>query len=73
MYQVRALIEPVCNAWAAQRILDEDLEAYSASLRHLAPLNIDGTVSSSDAPFMELWLPKGVRDYLQAGKAPSAG
>jgi DNA-binding GntR family transcriptional regulator len=159
MYQVRALIEPMCNAWAAQRILDEDLdrlegtledmhnvqniaeitrlnrrfhaliasasgntylaqavlnlldlstpyigtifrtdvqsvvrkqasehghilaalrnrdpeEAYSASLRHLAPLNIDGTVSSSDAPFMELWLPTGVRDYLQAGKAPSAG
>jgi len=150
MYQVRALLEPTCNAWAAQRIRDEDLDAlavtldegrnvqsipeitrlnrrfhsliasasgndhlaqvvlnlldlstpyigtifrtnvsalvskqakehgqmlaalrrrdpeaaYAASLRHLAPLNIDGTVSPIDAPFTELWLPKGVREYL---------
>ena len=49
---------------------DHDPEkAYAASLRHLAPLNIDGTVSPSDAPFTELWLPKGLRDYLQDGKA----
>jgi DNA-binding GntR family transcriptional regulator len=158
MYQVRALIEPMCNAWAAQRITDEDIDqleatveemhnvqsvaeitrlnrrfhaliagasgnsylaqavlnmldlstpyigtifrtnlqaivkkqagehgqiltalkdhdpekAYTASLQHLAPLNIDGTVSPSDAPFTELWLPKGIRDYLQAGKAAPA-
>jgi DNA-binding GntR family transcriptional regulator len=155
MYQVRALIEPMCNAWAAQRIADEDIDllhatveemhnvqnvaeitrlnrrfhaliagasgnsylaqavlnlldlstpyigtifrtnlqaiakkqatehgqilaalkdhdpekAYTASLQHLAPLNIDGTISPSDAPFTELWLPEGIRDYLQSGKA----
>jgi DNA-binding GntR family transcriptional regulator len=155
MYQVRALLEPMCNAWAAQRIDTQDLEAlattlaetrkvqsiaeitrlnrrfhvliatasgnshlakvvlnlldlstpyigtifrtnvqalvskqarehgeilealrnrdperaYAASLQHLAPLNIDGTVSTADAPFSELWLPKGIRDYLERRRA----
>ncbi len=159
MYQVRALLEPMCTAWAAQRIGDEDIEAltatlddakgvsnvpeitrlnrrfhahiaevsgnaylaqvvlnlldlstpyigmifrtnvealaskqakehseivqalrdrdperaYSASLHHLAPLNIDGTVSAVDAPFTELWLPEGMREYLEAGKAGTVG
>lgn len=157
MYQVRALLEPMCTAWAAQRIEGEDLgtleatlgetrnvqsipeitrlnrrfhalvasasgnghlaqvvlnlldlstpyigtifrtnvgalvskqanehgrilaalrnhdpeEAYAASLQHLAPLNIDGTVSPIDAPFTELWLPKGMRKYLKSGKPGS--
>jgi DNA-binding GntR family transcriptional regulator len=159
MYQVRALLEPMCTAWAAQRIRDEDLDtlaatldqardlssvpeitrlnrrfhayiagvcgndylaqvvlnlldlstpyigmifrtnvdglaskqakehreivqalrdrdperAYSASLHHLAPLNIDGTVSAADAPFTELWLPKGMREYLESGKLGADG
>lgn len=153
MYQVRALLEPMCDAWAAQRISDEDLDvlaetlddsrnvesiaeitrlnrrfhaliasssgnkhlaevvlklldqstpyigtifrtnvqalaskqarehgaildalksrdperAYAASLQHLAPLNMDGTVSPVDAPFTQLWLPHGIRDYLKHG------
>jgi DNA-binding GntR family transcriptional regulator len=157
MYQVRALLEPMCTAWAAQRIQDADLDeleatldelrtlqsipeitrlnrrfhaliagvsgnshlaevvlnlldlstpyigtifrtnvqalvskqakehghmlealrnrdpeaAYAASLQHLAPLNIDGTVSPIDAPFTQLWLPKGVRDYLKSAKPRS--
>jgi DNA-binding GntR family transcriptional regulator len=156
MYQVRALLEPMCNAWAAQRIQDEEIgelaatldetraiesiaeitrlnrrfhsliatasgnghlaqvvlnlldlstpyigtifrtnvqglvskqqrehgqilealrnrdpeAAYAASLQHLAPLNIDGTVSPIDAPFTDLWLPKGVRGYLKPAKLP---
>lgn len=159
MYQVRALLEPMCTAWAAQRIGEQDLDvlaatledakevsgvpeitrlnrrfhahiaevsgndylaqvvlnlldlstpyigmifrtnvealaskqakehgeivqalrdrdperAYAASLHHLAPLNIDGSVSASDAPFTDLWLPKGIREYVDNGKsaAPS--
>jgi DNA-binding GntR family transcriptional regulator len=153
MYQVRALLEPMCNAWAAQRISDGELDslqetldemhnvqniaeitalnrrfhgivaaasgnpylaqvvnnlldlstpyigtifrtnieavankqarehgeiltalrrrspeqAYAASLHHLAPLNIDGTVSPRDAPFTDVWVPQGIREYLEAG------
>jgi DNA-binding GntR family transcriptional regulator len=151
MYQVRGLLEPMCNAWAAQHISDEELQAleqtldetrnvqsiaeitrlnrrfhaliasasgnrhlaevvlnlldqstpyigtifrtdvqalvskqarehgeilealrnrdperaYAASLQHLAPLNIDGSVSPADAPFTQLWLPRGIRDYIE--------
>jgi DNA-binding GntR family transcriptional regulator len=151
MYQVRGLLEPMCNAWAAQHISDEELaaleetlaetravqniaeitrlnrrfhalianasgnkhladvvlnlldqstpyigtifrtdvqalvskqarehgemldalrnhhpeQAYAASLQHLAPLNIDGSVPPPDAPFTGLWLPQGIRDYIR--------
>jgi DNA-binding GntR family transcriptional regulator len=150
MYQVRALLEPMCNAWAAQRITDSELDvlesalddmrgvqvvgdiiglnrrfhrliaaasgnsylaevvtnlidlstpyvgtilrtnipafvvrqaeqhvgilealrsrdperAYAVSLRHLEPLNIDGTMSPSDAPFTNVWLPPSMREFL---------
>ena len=50
---------------------DHDPEkAYTASLQHLAPLNIDGTVSPSDAPFTELRLPKGIRITFRPGRPP---
>jgi DNA-binding GntR family transcriptional regulator len=39
--------------------------AYKASLHHLAPLNIDGTVSTPDAPFTDVWLPSALRKYLE--------
>lgn len=57
-----------------QALRDRDSErAYLASLHHLAPLNIDGTVSASDAPFTGLWLPEGMREYLESGNVGGAG
>jgi hypothetical protein len=40
-------------------------QAYAASLQHLAPLNIDGSVPPPDAPFTQLWLPQGIRGYVR--------
>jgi DNA-binding GntR family transcriptional regulator len=39
--------------------------AYKASLHHLAPLNIDGSRSTPDAPYTDVWLPSALRKYLR--------